>query len=354
MSKFTNDKIAEFYKRVGLSKAKFFDGKNPVNLFKILKFDPQTDSNGERVKTPYEMLGVFPHFVNGEEVPIVFAIKNRVLGIGKYQGEVKNFVYKKQKEKEEKTIIQVLKERYRSAIFAGDEETADSCMETISTLSSEEAREFKDTFYNYTKFYKRMKKQLLLDLFAHFFLELVQMKSSIVKKGLIKKDKIYKSYKEKSQNQKYNQDITFNSELDIISVSSQINPINFAMQNVKKVVVEDKETNSVSEFEITNDEIKIKTNLDEVVQDNKNKNVSVADNLEVIPSVLPENQFVQEEKTSESKNLSFVDTMKSFINRRALLRKVDAIPNNIQVEDEEKTPFSKVGKSTSKEREIEI
>ena len=59
MGKFTSEKIAEFYKRVGLSKAEFFDSKKPVNLFKILKVDPEIDENGNRVKTPYEILGVF-------------------------------------------------------------------------------------------------------------------------------------------------------------------------------------------------------------------------------------------------------------------------------------------------------
>lgn len=353
MSKFTSEKLAEFYKRVGLSKAEFFDGKKPVNLFKILKINPKTDANGNRIKTPYEMLGVFPCFVNGVERPIVFAIKNRVLGIGKYEGEIKDFVYKKQKVKEEKTIIQTLKEKYRAAIFAGDESAAESCLEMISNLSAEEAREFRDTFYNYTKFYKRMKKQLLLDLFAHFFLELVQARSTIVKNGLIRKDRLYKAYREKNQN--YSQDVTFDSELDIISVSGQVNPINFGMQNIKKVVVENKETDMVSEFEVSKDEIKVKTNLEMNLPQVDEQQVQVKANLEMLAK--PQRESVHESKAQEIDefDMGFFGTIKSFISKkRKPLRRVGAIPNNMQNEDEEEyTSFSKVEKS-QREREIEI
>lgn len=353
MSKFTSEKLAEFYKRVGLSKAEFFDGKKPVNLFKILKINPKTDANGNRIKTPYEMLGVFPCFVNGVERPIVFAIKNRVLGIGKYEGEIKDFVYKKQKVKEEKTIIQTLKEKYRAAIFAGDESAAESCLEMISNLSAEEAREFRDTFYNYTKFYKRMKKQLLLDLFAHFFLELVQARSTIVKNGLIRKDRLYKAYREKNQN--YSQDVTFDSELDIISVSGQVNPINFGMQNIKKVVVENKETDVVSEFEVSKDEIKVKTNLEMNLPQVDEQQVQVKANVEMLAK--PQRESVHESKAQEIDDfdMGFFGTIKSFISKkRKPLRRVGAIPNNMQNEDEEEyTSFSKVEKS-QREREIEI
>ena len=354
MVKFTSEKIAEFYKRVGLSKAEFFVGKKPVNLFKILKADPETDENGDRVKTPYEMLGVFPKFVDGVEVPIVFAIKNRVLGIGKYEGEIKDFVYISQKVKEEKTIIQTLKEKYRAAIFAGDEETADSCLDMISNLSAEEAREFKDSFYDYTKYYKRMKRQLLIDLFAHFFLQLVQERASVVKKGIVKKDKLYKAYKTKMQN--YNQDVTFDSELDIISVSGQVDPVNFAMQNIKKVVVENKEENTVSEFEVSNEEVKIKTNVDfeSPVFEDVNLNEESAENLLAVA----QQQQINEMKLAETENLNMglFGNLKSFINKkRKECRKVGSIPNNIRDEkDEEYTSFSKIGKGQSKEREIEI
>ena len=354
MSKFTSEKLAEFYKRIGLSKAEFFDGKKPVNLFKILKINPKTDDNGNRIKTPYEMLGVFPCFVNGKERPIVFAIKNRVLGIGKYEGEIKDFVYKKQKVKEEKTIIQTLKEKYRAAIFAGDESAAESCLDMISNLSAEDAREFKDTFYNYTKYYKRMKKQLLLDLFAHFFLEFVQTRSSVVKNGLIKKDRLYKAYKEKTQN--YNQDVTFDSELDIISVSNQVNPVNFAMQNIKKVVVENKETNMVSEFEVSKNEIKVKTNMEMPLP--QPEEIQATTSAEVMLNISKENVQQKESKIQEIDDfdMGFFGTIKSFISKKKKpFRKVGAIPSNIQNEDEEEfTSFSKVERTQSREREIEI
>ncbi len=364
MGRFTTEKIAEFYKRVGLSKAEFFDGKKPVNLFKILQAVPEVDAEGNRIKTPYELLGVFPNFKDGVEKPIVFAIKNRIFKIGNYEGAIKDFVYKKQKIKEEKTVMQTLKERYRAAIFAGDEAAAESCLEMISNLSSNEAREFEDTFYNYTKFYRRMKKQLLIDLFAHFFLEFVQTKSTIVKNGIIKKDRLYKAYKENSNN--YNQDVTFDSELDIISMgqkTSSVNPVNFAMQNVKKVVVENKETDTVSKFEISKDEVKVTTNGD--AQNLQNTQPEIIEGMVAAFSNQVAQQTVQETpKTQEVRGAESIDeydagffgTIKSFINKkRKPFKKIGAIPNMIHDEmEEEKIPFSKVEKYQSKEWEIEI
>ena len=240
MGKFSNGGLVELYKKIGLRDPKFFNGKSVVNLFKILGVEPVIKEDGTRLLTPYEILGVLPKFSHGEEKPIVFAIKNRATKIGKYEGQITSFIYKKQKIKEEKTTVQTLKERYRSAIFSGNENEAESCLKMIESLSGEEARAFKDAFYNYTKFYKRMRRQLLIDLFAHFFLMYVQTRSKIIKNGIIRKNKLFRPYREKVRVEY--QDSVYGSVYEAVSFAPQIDPIAFGLQNVKKVVVSNKES----------------------------------------------------------------------------------------------------------------
>ena len=174
MVKFTKEQLLKLYKIMGLKDPKFFNEKEIVNLYKLLKIEPQKNEDGTRVLTPYEILGVLPVFKNGKERPIVFAIKHRALKIGKYEGQITKFIYAKSKVKEEKNILQTLKEKYRAAIFAGNLDEADSCLKMIDELTGGRSSEFKDSFYDYSVYYKRMKKQLLLDLFSHFFLMYVQ------------------------------------------------------------------------------------------------------------------------------------------------------------------------------------
>ena len=100
MSKFTNKQIFEIYNTMGVSDPKFFNEKKIVNLFKLLNIEPQFDDAGKRILTPYEILGVLPQIVDNKEKPIVFAIKHKVSKIGKYDGQIKDFFYKKQKVKE--------------------------------------------------------------------------------------------------------------------------------------------------------------------------------------------------------------------------------------------------------------
>lgn len=364
MGKFTEKNITEFYKKIGLDKAEFFDGKKPKNLFKILKISPEFDSVGNRKLTPYELLGIVPKFENGKEVPIVFAIKNRVKKLGCYEGEVKDFVYKNQKAQQDKSIIQELKEKYRLAVMAGDDTTADFCLDTLSNLSADEVQGFKDSFYNYTKFYKRMKKQLLIDLFAHFFLEYMQMrKDSIIKNGIIKKDKIFKAYKENKSN--YVQDVTLDADLDVVSIAPTVNPINFGIKNIKKIVIENKETNETAKFEIDKNEIKIESSV-KYPEQNDNGKTSVELTSAKIKQTNEnkmtyqnqdyanlENETKQEEQI-EDFDMGFFETVRSFINKkRKPLKRLGAIQTVMQNESDEKS-FSKLEKSQSKELEIEI
>lgn len=363
MEKFTEKKITEFYKKIGLEKAEFFDGKKPKNLFKILKISPETDGLGNRKLTPYELLGVVPKFENGKEVPIVFAIKNRAKKIGNYEGNVKEFLYKNQKSKQDKTVIQELKEKYRLAIMSGDDATAEFCLETLTNLSADDAQSFKDSFFNYTKFYKRMKKQLLIDLFAHFFLEYMQMrKSAIIKNGIIKKDKLFKAYKENKSN--YVQDVTLDADLDVISVSPTINPINFGMKNVKKVVIENKETNETAKFEIDKDKIKIESSINFIEQNNKEK--SAGETILTSEKQVNENKLYQsqdyknasleikQDEQIEDFDMGFFETVRSFINKkRKPFKRLGAVQTVMQNDADEKA-FSKLEKAQSRQPEIEI
>lgn len=255
MDKFTREQIIEFYQSMGLSGPDFLSGGKIVNLYKLLEIVPEKNSNGDRLKTPYEILGVPPKFENGKEKPIVFAIKHKTIRIGKYEGRIVDFVYKRPKIVEEKTVLRQLKERYRAAIFAGNEEEAESCLSTISKLAGVSVREFKDSFYNYTKFYKRMRRQLLIDLFAHFFLTFVQNRSAIIKKGIILKNKLYKPYREK--NKISNQDVTFDADLDIVNIP-MADAMSFGMQNVKKVVISNSEFGDFVKVDVRKKNIEIK------------------------------------------------------------------------------------------------
>lgn len=257
MVNFTNEQIIEIFKMMGLNSPVFLDGKNIVNLYKLLNIVPQKNEDGSRILTPYEHLGVLPVFKDGKEVPIVFAIKNKVSKIGKYEGEVTKFIYKTSKVKEQQSTIDKWKEKYRAAVLAGDESQAESCLSMIDSLTGGKASDYVDSFYNYAKFYKKMKKQLLLDLFAHFFLMYIQQRSSLIKSGVIMKDKIYKPYHEPQM--EVSQDITMNSDMDIVSFGqNNIDPVAFGLNNVKKVVISEKDAGDIIEFNIGKEDIKVK------------------------------------------------------------------------------------------------
>ena len=356
MENFTASGLIQLYKKMGLRDPKFYNGKNVVNLFKVLKIEPEFDEKGKRILTPYEILGVLPKFEDNAEKPIVFAIKNKTSKIGKYEGTLTSFVYKKQRIKEEKSVLQTLKERYRAAIFAGNDEEAESCLQSMEALSGGAAREFKDSFYDYSKYYKRMRKQLLLDLFAHFFLLFVQTRSSLIKNGIIKKNKIYRAYRDKTVS--YTQDMSLNLDENIINLSPQIDPVAFGFQNVKKVVINNKEMDSIAEFDIKGKDIKVKTTAE--FRENvaaKNEQSQKQDS-DLTVNVLSSEAKVEENKQSvldEQQPKRFGKGLfKSFLKKRKKhFHKVNAVPNYVQdEEEEEKVPFSKKEKGLPNQMEI--
>ena len=367
MDKFSTKQIIELYQMMGLKDPKFLSEKNVENLFKILKIEPIFNEDGIRQLTPYELLGVLPVFEKGKEKPIVFAIKNKAEKIGKLEGMGTSFIYQKSKIKEEKSVLQTLKERYRAAIFAGDEATADSCLKMIDEMTNGDSEEFRDSFYDYAKFYRKLKKQLLIDLFAHFFLIYIQNRSSIIKNGIIRKDRLYRAYREEVE--EYSQDVTFNSDLDVVSFPQIAqDPVAFGLQNVRKVVIQDKEMNEVAEFKIEKEEIKVKTKGEKIataeVADSKQSFAEIA---KVKVSGFSK-QVEQSKDSSEMQNVElqedfesngiFGGFFKSFVNKRNKpYKRMGLVPQKVHVdEQEEKIPFSKKEKVTPKfkEREIDI
>lgn len=235
-SKETLIKALEYYRLFGLTKNKIVKDGEVLDLYQILGAKPDFDENGKRLPTPYEMIMVPPQFVDGEEVPIVFAIKNKAKKIGKYTGDIKNFVYKsgKVKDKEESSLLETLKENYKKAVLFGNEAEAEKFLSLIDQVTAGGAEAFLDSFYDYTRFYRRMKKQLIIDMFAHFFMMYMKTRSIMIKRGIIKTGRVYRAYKDRNSDE-YESDYA----QDMGQVFPDIPAID--MPNLKSVVFEQDE-----------------------------------------------------------------------------------------------------------------
>lgn len=197
--------ILKFYKEIGLKKSDFFKADDILGMYQILGIKPEYDEFGNRRLTPYEILGVPPIIVNGREIPIVFAIKNRskkVKRIGTVDGPVVDFVYKNKKVQEKDSLLEQMKKQYIQALLAGDEDLAAQFLQMIDELTGGRSVEVLHSFYDYTKFYRRMKKQLLIDLFNHFFLMYMLQNSVNIKEGIIKKGKVYKAFRDENEQER--------------------------------------------------------------------------------------------------------------------------------------------------------
>lgn len=200
MENFTNEQLQEFvrfYEKMGVSSTDFFVGDQVKNIFDFLGIKPEVDENGHRKLTPYELLGILPNFDDGVEKPIVFFVKNKVKNIKLVKiNSIGDFVFSKEKNKDENSLIDFVLSSYRTAIMQNNLAEAERHFEMLDKLTGGKAKHYIGSFYDYTKFYKQMKKQLLIDLFSHFFLLYLMQKKSIIKKGLIIKNKRFKAYKE--------------------------------------------------------------------------------------------------------------------------------------------------------------
>lgn len=199
MAKVTEADVSKFFKIIGVNDSG--SRGRSANLYRVLGVLPETDEDGNRIKTPYEHLGVPPQFRNGKEVPIVFAIKNRVAKVGRFTGSDLLFYYSKRNKirqtQSQTNTIEELKKKYRHAQFIGNIDEAMKIVDIINSVSGGKADEIMGSFYNYAMFYKRMKKQLLVDMFNHFFLTYLTRFKSQVKEGLINDTKQFRPYFER-------------------------------------------------------------------------------------------------------------------------------------------------------------
>lgn len=202
MEEFSEEQISKmlkFYQDIGLSTNDFLKVDNVLDIYRILGIVPEFDENGNRKLTPYEILGVPPIIVNGREIPIVFAIKNktkRTKKIGKTDGDLVSFVYKNKKVKDKDSVLEQLKKQYIQALIAGDEELAEQFLKLIDEYTGGRSVDVLISFYDYTKFYRRMKKQLMIDLFNHFFLMFMMQTNLAMKEGVFEQGKLYKAYRD--------------------------------------------------------------------------------------------------------------------------------------------------------------
>ncbi len=197
--------ILRFYRAIGLKEDDFFKSNNILSLYEILGIFPEFDENGRRILTPYEILGIPPIIIKGKEVPIVFAIKNKtkkIRRIGTIDDSLYKFIYKPKRVKEQDTLLEELKKKYKQALIQDNDELAQQLLMLIDEVTGGRSVDFLLSFYDYTKFYRRMKKQLLIDLFNHFFLLFMMQNRLNMTEGVIKDGKVYKSFVDEDNKQK--------------------------------------------------------------------------------------------------------------------------------------------------------
>lgn len=193
-----NQKSKRIYNEIlGVSPKIYIKNGKVLNLFDMVNVLPYEKVNGRRNLTPYEILGVAPIFdLNGNEKPIVFAVKNKVSKVTKNTTLGCGFIYQANKVKSDKNLLESMASKYKKAVLYGNDSDAEMYFKMLDDISGGKAREILSSFYDYSKFYRRMKKQLLIDIFAHFFLVYVSTKKSLIKNGIINKNKIFRAYHE--------------------------------------------------------------------------------------------------------------------------------------------------------------
>lgn len=201
MENLTNEQIVDiinFYKLCGISEDMYLSQDGVKDLFSLLGIVPEYDEDGNRLPTVYEQLSIAPKFRDGKEVPIVFSIKHKASKIGKSPKiDSTSFKYVGEKESvNDKAILNRFKQDYFSAISNGNMVEATRLYDLIDMMTGGKADFFIGVQYNCVKFYKKMQKQLLIDMFANFVILMILSKKQIIKEGLIKFDKLYKSFVE--------------------------------------------------------------------------------------------------------------------------------------------------------------
>ena len=224
MEDITNENIemfADFYNKLGVDPEQFFSGKNITNIFDFLNIVPQVDELGNRKLTSYEILGLLPNIENGKEKPIIFFMKNKFRGlkIVKPKFELDLFFSKAANEKDE-SLIDYVVNNYKTAIMQNNLAEAERQFEMLDKITGGKAKHYIGKVYDYTKFYKQMKKQLLIDIFSHFFMIYLMRKKSIIKEGLIIKNKKYRAYESYKKTPSVKQEKPTRPEIKSIKIDS--------------------------------------------------------------------------------------------------------------------------------------
>lgn len=332
MKNFSDDEIKEFLRIIGVTDLTQKNKK--LNIFTILQISPEIDSDGKRILTPYEILGVPPKFRDGFEVPIIFAIKNKVKKIGKYSGSEKIFYYSKSNSIKKKNIINSesiddsineLKKKYRHAVFMGNMDEALSIYGIIDSLTGGRALEILCSSFDYTLFYRRMKKQLLIDIFAHFFLNYLRKYRNRVKSGLVKVSKKYKPYFEKE---------SFSLSGDELNDFYQDN--NTMSEGINLSLLEVNKTISRIRYE-SNFDVPFDTQAKDIEPLNDD-----AEKVEIkIQSEEPQKSVQSEAKNLDKNESEEDDLNKSFLKIPKILRKLGFDENVFDFEDSRKTRISR-------------
>ena len=200
MENLTNEQIVDiinFYKLCGITDDMYLSRDGVLDLFTLLGIKPEYDEEGNRVPTVYEQLSIAPLFRDKKEVPIVFAIKHKVSKVAKPKvTQTYSFVGGKEKAIDD-IILKKFREDYFSALANGNMNEASRLYDFIDKMTGGKADMFIGVQYECVKFYKKMQKQLLIDMFANFVILMVLSKKQAVKDGIIKFDKLYKAFVEK-------------------------------------------------------------------------------------------------------------------------------------------------------------
>ena len=205
MENLTNEQIVDiinFYKMCGISEDMYLSRKGVLDLFSLIGISPEFDEQGNRLPTVYEQLEIPPVFRDGKEAPIVFAIKHKVSKVYKPKLEEKiateKFTYSGAGEKvSDKMILNKLKQDYFSAVVNGNLNEATRIYDIIDKITGGKADYFIAVQYNCVKFYKKMQKQLLMDMFANFVILMILNKKYSIREGLVKFNKLYKAFVQK-------------------------------------------------------------------------------------------------------------------------------------------------------------
>ena len=90
-----------------------------------------------------------------------------------------------------------LKQDYFSAIANGNLSEATRIYDIIDKITGGKADYFIAVQYNSVKFYKKMQKQLLIDMFANFVILMILSEKHSIKDGIVKFNKLYRAFIQK-------------------------------------------------------------------------------------------------------------------------------------------------------------